>query len=144
MQPLLIAALPIVGVLVGAALQYVFGRSLEGRKLLAAQRAQAYIDYFRAVAVLAQGRSKEQLSLAADAKARICLYGSNLVIERLAAFERTGAALTNDQGRDAILTLMQVMRRDVGYVGIQLATPDLDRVLFGDPATRTVDAMRKP
>jgi hypothetical protein len=52
MQPLLIAVLPVAGVLMGAALQFFFGRSLEARKQLTVQRADSYIDFFRAVAAL--------------------------------------------------------------------------------------------
>jgi hypothetical protein len=59
MQALMIAALPLIGVLIGAALQYAFGQRLEARKQLGVQRAQAYIDFFRAVSALAQGRTKE-------------------------------------------------------------------------------------
>lgn len=70
---MLIAALSLAGVLIGAALQYAFGQRLEHRKQFGVQRSQAYTDFFRAMSALAQDRSKEQLALAADAKTRICI-----------------------------------------------------------------------
>jgi hypothetical protein len=88
------AILSLVGVLLGAGLQYYFGRTLEGRKQLALQRSQAYVDYFKAVASVAQhGRSKDNLAQTADAKVRVCIYGSPTVIKHLSAFEATGAAI---------------------------------------------------
>ena len=48
-SPLELALLSVLGVLVGAYLQYFFGRSLEARKQLTLQKSQSYIDYFRSV-----------------------------------------------------------------------------------------------
>ena len=53
---MMIAALSLLSVLIGAALQYGFGQRLEARKQLSVQRAQAYVDFFRATAGLAQKR----------------------------------------------------------------------------------------
>ena len=74
-QPIIVAIFSLCGVLLGGGLQYVFGRALESRKQLALQKSQAYVDYFRAVAVIAQsGRSRENLSMAADAKVNLHLW----------------------------------------------------------------------
>ena len=70
------AILPLVGVLIGAGLQYFFGRTLELQKQLALQKVQAYADFFRAMSASAtQGQTMETLALAADAKTRACIYG---------------------------------------------------------------------
>jgi hypothetical protein len=64
MQALVVAVLSLIGVLIGAALQFAFGQRLEARKQLGVQRAQACIDFFRALSALAQDRSKAQLAVA--------------------------------------------------------------------------------
>jgi hypothetical protein len=137
-QALMVAALSLLSVLIGAALQYAFGQRLEARKQLSAQRAQAYIDFFRATAALGQGRSKEQLVLAADAKTRICIYGSATVVQRLGDFERTGATAANAGGQEALIALialMGAMREDVTNSGISLRQDDLIHILFGHGPT---------
>jgi len=131
MQALTIAALPLIGVLIGAALQYAFGQRLEARKQLGVQKAQAYIDFFRAVAALGQNRSKEQLALAADAKTRICIYGSTVVIKKLGDFERAGSTATQTAGQAALVELLEAMRGDVTSTGPSLQREDLMRILFG-------------
>jgi hypothetical protein len=86
-QIILTTILSLLGVSLGAGLQYYFGRTLEGRKQLTVQRSQAHVDYFKAVALVAQvGRTKDNLAMATDAKVRVCLYGSPDVIRYLSAF----------------------------------------------------------
>jgi hypothetical protein len=90
--PAIVAVLPFLGVLIGAALQYFFGRTLEIEKQLTLRKGEAYADYYRAVALLAtKDRSGDNVSLAAEAKTRICIYGSVAVVRRLAGFEHAGA-----------------------------------------------------
>jgi hypothetical protein len=60
-------------------------------------------DEYRAggFAALAQTRSSESLALVADAKTRICTYGSEKVVFALAAFERAGASAVTTEGAAA-------------------------------------------
>lgn len=113
-----------------AALQFTFGQRLEARKQLGVQKAQAYIDFFRALSALAQDRSKEQLALAADAKTRICIYGSVIVVQRLGDFERAGAIVAKGAGQAALIELMQAMRQDVTNSATPLKQEDLMHILF--------------
>src|SRR3546814_7636609 len=109
------AILSLVGVLLGGGLQYYFGRTLEGRKQLAIQRSQAYVDYFKAVALVAQhGRTKDSLAQVADAKVRVCIYGYPAVIRKLSAFEATGAVINPAEGAAILLELLGAMRKDTG------------------------------
>ncbi len=76
----LTALLTLLSVVVGASLQYVLSKSGERRKQLEALRSQAYVDYLRAVAQAKyagadQSKRSEILAAAADAKARLCVYG---------------------------------------------------------------------
>ena len=130
MQALMIAALSLVGVLIGATLQFAFGQRLEARKQLSAQKAQAYIDFFRAVAASRHDRSNEQLTLAADAKTRICIYGSTPVVQKLGDFERAGATAASPIGQAALIALLVAMRMDVTNERFSLQPPDLMRILF--------------
>jgi hypothetical protein len=109
------ALLSLLGVMLGAGLQYYFGRTLESRKQLAVQRSQAYVDYFKAVALLAQhGPAKDSLALAADAKVRVCIYGSSAVIKCMSDFEAAGPSITTPASASAIVSLLVEMRKDTG------------------------------
>jgi hypothetical protein len=133
---MLTAILPPLGVLLGvtlgAALQYYFGRTLEGRKQLALQRAQAYVDYFKAVALVAQhGGGKDHLAMVADAKVRVCIYGSPTVIRCLSAFESAGAVINTTDGAAAIMELLRAMRNDTGMGDSGIGQQDFQRIVLG-------------
>jgi hypothetical protein len=111
----IVAILSMMGVALGAALQHHFGRTLESRKQVALQRSQAYADYFRSVALIAQhGGTPDHLAMAADAKVRVCLYGSSAVIKHLKEFEDAGAVVATREGSAAIVALLADMRKDTG------------------------------
>jgi hypothetical protein len=132
---LLSAILPLMGVMIGVFLQYYFGKTLADRKQLAIQKGQAYADYFRAMAMAStQGYLKEALSLAADAKTRICIYGSPHIVRILAEFERSGAHVTASE-HGLISELLKAMRVDMGTAQAGLPEDDLRLVLFGVPST---------
>ena len=115
---LVIAALPILGVVIGASLQYFFSKSTEARKYLTTLRTQAYIDYLRCFAEIKHvGRDNsrargEILAKATDAKTRILIYGSSSVLEALANFEKMGAVLDSPEAEKAFLTLCNIMRKE--------------------------------
>ena len=87
-----------LGVVIGAALQYLFTRHLDNQKHHRDLRTKAYTDYLRCVSehanLAVQRQSQEGRDLGArtaDAKCRICLYGSATAIQAFAAFEKLGA-----------------------------------------------------
>lgn len=126
------AAYSLVGVLVGAGMQYLFGRALKSERQLAMQKGQAYADFFKAVAQAAQhGRSPEVSSLAADAKVRACIYGSEPVVSCLSAFESAGAKTDTADGRAAIIALLNAMRADIGRMNRALSSSQIEPILFG-------------
>jgi hypothetical protein len=137
------AVLPLVGVLIGAGLQYLFGRTLESRKQLSLQKSQAYADYFRSFAALAtHGESKEALANAADAKTRVCIYGSSEIMRRLVEFEDLGSAANTDESRMVIARMCKDMRRDIGMRDEGFDERDLYRILFGRPGRPSAGAGR--
>jgi hypothetical protein len=83
------------GVIIGALLQYFFTRHLDRQKHHRELRTQAYTDYLKCVSEHANLRtprdSPEGRDLGfrtADAKCRICLYGSPIVVRAFANEKR--------------------------------------------------------
>lgn len=112
-----IALFSVLGVVLGAALQYTFTRVLEDRRHYRELRTRAYSDYLRGVAevhhlfVQPQApRERAMLAQLTDAKARVCLYGSEPVVSALASFERQGRELRTPEQQAAFVQLLNVMR----------------------------------
>src|ERR1051325_5677995 len=89
----------LVVAVVTATLTFLFTRRNEQEKQFRLLQATAYSDYLRGVADIAHLtiHSDEAAILArlADAKTRVCLYGSPTVVALLAAFEREGGGFTS-------------------------------------------------
>lgn len=122
------ALLPLFGVVIGATMQYWLSRSAESRKQLQLLQSQSYVDYLRVVTKAAHASSPDAARLAnaeaADAKARMAVYGTSGVITALARFEEAGAVLDNPQTRAAFVVLVGEMRRKKAQAN------DLSLVLF--------------
>jgi len=134
------AILSFLGVIFGAGLQYVFTRYLENQRHFRTLRTQAHMDYLKCVCELAnlgpspQDSEIRQIFLrTADAKARICLYGSTESIRTFACFEKLGAAIESTEHRSAFVTMVSAMRRDSGSTSEPMGE-DLQRVLLGNRA----------
>jgi hypothetical protein len=133
---LIIATLPLLGVLVGAFLQYFFTRHIETQRYQRELRTQAYLDYIKSVSGLAhlndpQGsQERDLLAGAADAKARICVYGSGSVIEAFAAFERLGAIVGSPQQRRSFVAMIAAIRKDSGNAS-SAKVQDIGLLLLG-------------
>lgn len=126
-----IAALPLLGVVVGAVMQYWFSRSAESKKQLQLLQSQSYVDYLRAVTQCAHASSTETKKSAktevTDAKTRIAVYGASSVVAALAKFEATGANLAQQVSIDAFVRLVGEMRPSGGSA----EASDLNLVMFG-------------
>jgi len=126
-----IAILPLVGVALGAALQFLFSRAAERDRQSNSLRSQAYADYLRAVSAAAHLRSDEDLRdahrNAAEAKARIAVYGSASVLKALARFEETGAVIGDGPSKRAFISLVSTMRNG----GSAVPEHELELILLG-------------
>lgn len=126
-----IAVFPLLGVVVGAALHFWFARAADREKQAGTLRSQAYSDYLRAVAAAGHLRSDEDLRDAlrdaADAKARIAIYGSASVIKALSRFEEVGAVLSGGPSKEAFVSLVSKMRSQ----GDNVPSRELENVLLG-------------
>jgi len=135
---LTIAIMSFLGVVIGASLQYLFTRYLETQRHLRELRSNAYLDYFRSVseqvhnADFQQLEDRDPLGKVADAKARICLYGSRAVVHSFAVFENLGATLVTAQQRAAFVAMVTAMRADSGVVPPPEGR-DIETVLLGSP-----------
>ncbi len=131
------AILPLLGVVVGATLQYWLSRSAESRKQLQLLRSQSYVDYLQAVTKAAHAKSPEVVQSAqadaADAKARMAVYGTSRVISALARFEEAGAWLNNPKAYATFVSLVSAMRHGEG----KAQPDDLRLALFGAPKDKT-------
>jgi hypothetical protein len=128
--------LPLIGVVIGATLQFVSSRVGESAKAKSALRVQAYVDYITCLTdstyLRESQRKAELLSRGANAKTRISIYGSAHVIGALAEFEKRGAEVRTKEQHTAILALISAMRAE--NVGKQhdVSTESLSLMLFGD------------
>jgi len=133
---MLTSILPVVGVLVGASLQYFFTRYLEAQRYQRDLRTGAYLDYVKAVSGLAhlddpQGsQERDLLAIAADAKARICLYGSRQVVGAFASFEKLGAAVISPRQCESFVAMIVAMRKDSGNTS-RARIEDVRQLLLG-------------
>lgn len=132
-----IALLPLLGVAVGAALQFWLGRAADREKHAETLRTEAYAHYLRAVAAAGHLRSDEDerdaFRDAADAKARIAVHGTQAVVAALARFEEAGAIVRRDgPAADAFVALVAAMRLGSGGVPDR----DLRLVLLGPSEPR--------
>jgi hypothetical protein len=73
----------------------------------------------------------ELSAAAADAKTRICMYGSTKVIRTLADFAKAGSVLDTPDSIERFLEIChEVRRQNFGEAG-NIASDDLSIVLFG-------------
>lgn len=131
------AIFSLIGLVIGAVLQFLFSRHLDNRKHQRDLRAKAYADYLQCVSehanlghqrLSAEGRQLDAKT--ADAKCRISLYAAAAVITNFAKFERLGATMNTDEQRRAFTDMVVVMRQDT--LGDSSADhADLEAVLLG-------------
>jgi hypothetical protein len=131
MHEALIAVLPIVSFVLGTVLQHFLARSKEREGQFRALGHAAYADYLRGVATMAIQPTAEARAQVADAKARIAVYGSNRVIEQLAALEISGANLSNERSIVIFVSMVEEMRGDGKSQKRRLPNEALKTILFG-------------
>ncbi len=124
------AVLPLLGVVIGATIQYWTSRAAESRKQIQLLRSQCYVDYLRSVTKAAHASSSDFGRLAraeaADAKARMAVYGTSRAIVALARFEEIGPVLDTPRSKGVFTALVTAMRG-----GDSPSQTDLELVLFG-------------
>ena len=130
-----VTLLPLLGVVVGAAVQHLLSRTQEAEQQRRTLRTAAYVDYLRGVTATAlaqrHGDHTEEVRAAvlmADAKARMCVYGGSATLRALSDLHHRGASLATPEGAEAFLTLCETMRAETGDAPI--TRRELAQVLF--------------
>ncbi len=132
----------LAGIAIGASLTSFFARRTNETKHYLELGTQAYVDFMKSTAALAIAQKNKNVekefdatAQLADAKARICIYGSAGVIKDLAAFWRNGAQLDSPERYSAFVRLAQAMRKS----GIMMKQPvpnaDIAQLLVGSDVT---------
>lgn len=131
-------ALPLIGVIVGAGLHFVFSRSSELKRHERELRIQAYSDYLQSVgeaetasASLDPGRKAEVFGRAIAAKARVCAHGHRSVIVALSKFEGDPSPGLTEQKKQYFLAFIEEVRKDIGALGPGLTQDSVEKILFG-------------
>jgi hypothetical protein len=137
MIEVLIAISPLVGVALGAFLQHKFSTYNYEAEKLDLRRHDAYSDYLRATAAIAQNQPlEENRALLADAKCRIAIYGSQDVLQLMGKFEEAGADLADSKAVDAFLRTVNQMRRERSRSDSTLDGHSIRLLLFGSQIRR--------
>lgn len=138
MNPAITALLSILGVGVGATLQWWFAKRGNEHKHFLELRYRAYSDFIEAASKLVSarrsGQSSAEVELLAkltDAKARICIYGEEPVIKRLAEFFAAGASFETESGILSFTRFCLDIRRSVGIKDKTLLSVEMSQLLFG-------------
>ncbi|MBU2709334.1 hypothetical protein KCM76_25285 [Zooshikella marina] len=125
------AIFSLIGILIGGYAQYFFTRNQENIKHQRDLRSKAYLDYIDFVCCAAmKNNTKENNKKGADAKARICLYGSPDVIKAYADFEKSGASLYTNEQMQRFAQMVLLMRSSSGNEKIE-DVKLLEIMLFG-------------
>ncbi|MGH9837436.1 MAG: hypothetical protein ACREEM_01475 [Blastocatellia bacterium] len=126
-----------LGVMLGASLQFYFARRTEAFKQFQANKAQAYIDFVRAVSgrsIAQKHHNKEKefefTSLLADAKTRIAVYGSKDVVSTVASFFRDHGSLNKPESMEVFIKVIQTMRIHTIKENGGVTDKDIESLLF--------------
>lgn len=136
---LMYVLLPIIGVVIGATLQYMFTRVLEERRHQQNLRTQAYVDFIRGFvgAHFAKEKDKEQelISFLSNATTRIGIYGGKEVLEAIANAKRVAANYKKGDVPElefmrSIVTIIQAMREE-NLPKESVSDKEISQLLFG-------------
>lgn len=137
MNELIKFSLPVIGVIIGASLQFLFSKKSENKKQQNLLKTTAYTDFLKANAGIAisqrfseKKKEMENFILLTDAKARICIYGSESVIENIAEFERFGAVLDNPKAYKRFTSIVSEMRKD-NLKGKDIELSNISQLILG-------------
>jgi len=141
MDPLLaivVALISLFSVIVGVSLHYVYTRLIEKRKHSQSLQTETYVSYLRSVGEAEQlrsetddGRKREILARAIEAKARMCVYGSTEVVDTLARFEGCGGDGLTPEKKELFLNFVSTVRSETNVGEPKLRAESIESILFG-------------
>lgn len=113
-EPIITGLFGLVGVLIGALIQFWFGRRTAEESRYIELKSQACADYLNSIASVAFATPEDRLQAlqkVAAAKARLCVFGDRPVIEEAVRLENTSLNLSQPDAQKAFISLLQVMRK---------------------------------
>lgn len=124
----------LVGICVGAILQYVFTLQIEQRRLWSDLRTKSYVAYIenttKAITLEDSGKQQEAAALRDSARFSIGTYGSKSVVEKMARYAPLSVVASEElsnaekaAAEDASLELFSAMRNEL--------VPEAERVSNG-------------
>ena len=133
------AMVAVVGIIIGAFLQYKFGNIAESSKQYQNLKIQAYVDFIKSAAGIAIAqklkdpkRESDALTLMADAKTRITVYGSGEVVDLMADFFRNYGSLDSPEAFRSFVSIVQKMRAEsINRKELMVNESDMNLLLFG-------------
>ena len=137
MPTVITALLSILGVVVGVVLQNHLAKENNEQKQLLESRNNAYVDFLEAVSLVVAAqrigkkeRELEELAKLTNAKARICIFGEESVIRRLAAFWAAGASLETETEILAFTRFCLDIRKSLGLKDKEFLSGEVSQLLF--------------
>jgi|GEM_PF-1601764 len=112
------AVITLISVAFGAILNYIFRKTEKKENIYQDQKTSAYIDFIKSVAELSISRREKQQSKIPDAliklteaKARILIYGSREVVQRMQEFAQYSQIDTLDS-KNCFSNIVLAMRNE--------------------------------
>ncbi len=132
-----IALVAVLGVIVGATLQYLYAQRTEITKHYQELRSNAYVDFIKSTAGIAisqkKGDAEKELEftiLMADAKARVAIYGDKAVVDAMAEFFRKYGALQSPDAISVFVSLVHRMRQETVGIKQNVLDKEISQLLF--------------
>jgi hypothetical protein len=141
-----VAIVGILGIILGAALQFFLGKRAEASKQFKLFQTQAYVDFLKGWA--ASGRAKffgdkereiEFTILLSDSRARISIYGSARVVKALAEFINKYNENYSDEGMKAFARLIQIMREESFSRRDFVEIEEIEEILHGGKSEKKIE-----
>ncbi len=125
--------LPLIGVIIGAFLHFIFSKRNESKKQQNLLKINAYTDLIKGLAISQKysdiESEKEYKMLVADAKSRICVYGDDTVIQGIANFLRSGGSIDPNSNKEFVDIIVEIRKKHLGQINIDIN--DLSQLLIG-------------
>lgn len=136
--PIIVAAVGILGILLGASVQFFFNKKTEDSRHLKLLQTQAYVDFMKGLSGMGRAqffkdkeKEKEFTILLADARARISIYGSERGIKKLAELFRKYDAVSSESEIAAYSELIKIMREESLKKSDFVSNFEIGEVVFG-------------
>jgi hypothetical protein len=128
MSTLIPSLLTLLGVVVGALLQFFISRRIAREGKYLDKRVESYADYMAAIGKSGRPGVPDEEAELMVARAKLLAYGHDRVVQALSTFDRLGGYVKSEEQKKAFVSVIREIRRDVG--GNSLTDEDLFRIVM--------------